>query len=94
MVVNFCTGFYDIAGSKHKCTARNELREKALLPYMQKKYKWTDITIQGIDWAGHKPSGQFLDIRTPPRKPAQVTINVPPQFPARMAHNRKNGGKK
>jgi hypothetical protein len=54
MVVNFCTGFYDIAGSKHKCTARNELREKALLPYMQKKYKWTDITIQGIDWAGHK----------------------------------------
>jgi hypothetical protein len=41
-------------GSKHKRTARDVLREKALLRYMQTKYKWTDTTIQGIDLAGHK----------------------------------------
>jgi hypothetical protein len=41
-------------GSKHKCTARNVLKEKALLRYMQAKYKWTDTTIRGIGWAGHK----------------------------------------
>jgi hypothetical protein len=43
-----------ITGSKHKHIARDVLREKALFRYMQTKYKWTDTTIQGIDWACHK----------------------------------------
>jgi hypothetical protein len=43
-----------IIGSKHKHTAHDVLIEKALFRYLQTKYKWTDTTIQGIDWAGHK----------------------------------------
>jgi hypothetical protein len=43
-----------VIGSKHKRVARDVLREKAIFRYMQTKYKWTDTTIQGIDWAGHK----------------------------------------
>jgi hypothetical protein len=27
---------------------------------MQTKYKWTETTIQGIDWAGHKQAVSFL----------------------------------
>jgi hypothetical protein len=43
-----------IIGSKHKRTAHDVLKEKAIFRCMQAKYKWTDTTIQGIDWAGHK----------------------------------------
>jgi hypothetical protein len=43
-----------VIGSKHKCIAREVLREKAMFRYMQTKYRWTDTTIQRIDWASHK----------------------------------------
>jgi hypothetical protein len=43
-----------VIGSKHKRIARDVLQEKAIFRYMQTKYKWTDTTIQGINWAGHK----------------------------------------
>jgi hypothetical protein len=43
-----------IKGGKHKCIARDVLREKGIFRYMQAKYKWTETTIQGKDWAGHK----------------------------------------
>jgi hypothetical protein len=43
-----------VIGSKHKCVAGDVLREKAICRYMQAKCKWTEATIQGIDWAGHK----------------------------------------
>jgi hypothetical protein len=43
-----------VTESKHKHIARDVLREKAIFRYMQTKYKWTDTTIQGINWAGHK----------------------------------------
>jgi hypothetical protein len=49
-----------IIGGKHKRIARDVLREKALFRYMQTKYKWTETTIQGIDWAGHKQAVSFL----------------------------------
>jgi hypothetical protein len=75
-----------IIGSKHKCMARDVLREKAIFRYMKAKYKWTDTTAQGIDWAGHKQAVSL-------REPDQVTTNVSTQVPARMACNRKNGGK-
>jgi hypothetical protein len=80
----------NIIGSKHKRTARDVLRKKALFRYMQTKYKWIDTTIQGIDWAGHK---QAFSSWTPPTKPDQITTNFSPQVPARMVCDRKYGCK-
>jgi hypothetical protein len=82
-----------VIGSKHKRMARDVLREKAIFRYMQTKYKWTDTTTQGIDWAGHK---QAVSSWTYAHQKESLTKSPPTFFTqvyARMACNRKNGGK-
>jgi hypothetical protein len=87
LVINNC-----VIGSKHKRMACNVLQEKAIFRYMQTKYKWTDTTTQGIDWAGHK---QAVSSWTYAHRKERMTksTNVSTQVPAQMACNRKNGGK-
>jgi len=71
-----------IIASKHKRTARDVLREKALLRYIQEKYKWTDHTIQGIDWDSHK---QAVNSWTYAHRKESLTRS-PPTFLRKFLH--------
>jgi hypothetical protein len=71
-----------VIGSKHKRTAHDVLREKAIVRYMQAKYKWTDTTIQGIDWAGHK---QAVSSWTYAHRKESLTKS-PPTFLRKFLH--------
>jgi hypothetical protein len=71
-----------VIGSKHTRTARDVLREKAIFRYMQTKYKWTDTTTQGIDWAGHK---QAVSSWTYAHRKESLTKS-PPTFLRKFLH--------
>jgi hypothetical protein len=49
---------------------------------MQKKYKWTDTTTQGIDWAGHK---QAVSSWTNAHRKESLTKS-PPTFLRKFLH--------
>jgi hypothetical protein len=71
-----------VVGSKHKRMAHDVLREKAIFRYMQTKYKWTDTTIQGIDWVGHK---QAVSAWTYTHRQQSLTKS-PPTFLRKFLH--------
>jgi hypothetical protein len=71
-----------IIGSKHKRTVRDVLREKAIFRHMQAKNKWTDTTIQGINWAGHK---QAVSSWTYAHRQESLTKS-PPMFLRKFLH--------
>jgi hypothetical protein len=61
---------------------------------MQTKYKWTDITIQWIDWAGRKLAVSSWTYahrqQSLTKSPPTFSLQVPAWI---MACNRENGGK-
>jgi hypothetical protein len=71
-----------VIGSKHKRMSRDVLQEKAIIRYMQTKYKWTDTTIQEMDWAGHK---QAVSSWTYAHRKDSLTKS-PPTFLRKLVH--------